>query len=447
MTQPSDRSDRKPELEREPDAVFVENDALTDDEMTLTPAATDKASAAKTATPSPAADDSEADPTAESALPAATPRKRAPRKVTKRPAAKAADPDAAVETASTSAAPRKTSAKRPAKKATKAVAPDVTAGSSRVSSAAPRQTPAKRPAKSAAAQSVADADATVESTVTRAAPRKRPARKTTQQPVVDADATVESALIASDDAEATQVAKVAPRKRSPRKTTKPTEEVSETDATVESVSSEDAGDATEEAETTAKPEVASSDKAEAEDATEKEPPKHSFGLRKLKPRKPNWGWRKVVFYGLLPLLILLLSGAAAYLIWQVKTLRDSQNSRLESVAVAKDVTVAMLSYQPDTVDKDLGAARDRLTGSLKDSYTRLTHDVVIPGAKQQHISAVATVPAVASVSATPNHAVTLVFVNQTSVIGNDPPSATASTVRVTLDKIGGHWYVSGFDPV
>jgi len=121
--------------------------------------------------------------------------------------------------------------------------------------------------------------------------------------------------------------------------------------------------------------------------------------------------------------------------------------RIESVRVATDGTVALLSYKPDTVEKDLGAARDRLAGNFRDSYTSLTRDVVIPGSKQKQISAVATVPAAASVSAIENHAVVLVFVNQTVVIGNGAPTDTASTVRVTLDRIHGRWLISQFDPV
>jgi hypothetical protein len=42
---------------------------------------------------------------------------------------------------------------------------------------------------------------------------------------------------------------------------------------------------------------------------------------------------------------------------------------LESLRAATDGTAALLCYKPDTVDKDLGAARDRLTGEFKDSYT------------------------------------------------------------------------------
>jgi Mce-associated membrane protein len=156
---------------------------------------------------------------------------------------------------------------------------------------------------------------------------------------------------------------------------------------------------------------------------------------------------RVFAFGVLPCLVFLLAGAGGYLKWQGSSIRASQTSSVEAVAAAKDGTVAVLSYQPDTVEKDLGAARDRLTGTFKDSYTQLTHDVVIPGAKQRHISVVATVPAAASVSATASHAVTLVFVNQTMVVGTDPPSATASSVRVTLDKVAGRWLISGFDPV
>jgi len=107
----------------------------------------------------------------------------------------------------------------------------------------------------------------------------------------------------------------------------------------------------------------------------------------------------------------------------------------------------LLSYKADTVEKDLDAAKSRLTGTFKDSYSQLINDVVIPGAKQQHVSTTATVPAAASVSATPDHAVTLLFVNQSATVDKSPPTDTTSSVRVTLDKVGGRWLISGFDPV
>jgi len=156
---------------------------------------------------------------------------------------------------------------------------------------------------------------------------------------------------------------------------------------------------------------------------------------------------KAIAYGLLPGLALLLASAAGYLKWQDGSAREAQTARAESVQAAIDSTVALLSYRPDTVETDLDAAKSRLTGTFLDAYTKLTHDLVIPGAKQKQISAVATVPAAAAASATPTHAVVLLFVNQSVIVGQSAPTSTASSVRVTLDKVGARWLISQFDPV
>jgi Mce-associated membrane protein len=168
-------------------------------------------------------------------------------------------------------------------------------------------------------------------------------------------------------------------------------------------------------------------------------------------KPPARKWRinrsRVLAFGVLPVLVLLIAAACGYLHWRVDWIRGSEAARAESVSAAKDSTVAILSYQPDTVEKDLAAARERLTGKFKDSYMQLVHDVVIPGAKKGHISAIATIPAAASLSADPKHAVALVFVNQVVTVGNDAPTNTSSAVRVTLDKTGGRWLISAFDPI
>jgi Mce-associated membrane protein len=208
---------------------------------------------------------------------------------------------------------------------------------------------------------------------------------------------------------------------------------------IESDKPEDTGDAenTTDTEQIVESEDASSDDVEPQDAEDVEPPARSRHIK----------WSRVLAYGLLPVLAFAIAAVAGYLKWQDAWVRGSGVADIESVAAARDSTAALLSYQPDSVDKDLGGARDRLTGTFKDSYTQLIHDVVIPGAKKQHIAAVATVPAAASVSATPQHAVVLVFVDQMVTVGNDAPSETASTVRVTLDKTGARWLISSFDPV
>lgn len=50
-------------------------------------------------------------------------------------------------------------------------------------------------------------------------------------------------------------------------------------------------------------------------------------------------------------------------------------------------------------------------------------------------------------SASADRAEVLVFVNQTVTVGDDPPTDTASSVRVTLDKIGGRWLSYAFESV
>lgn len=158
-------------------------------------------------------------------------------------------------------------------------------------------------------------------------------------------------------------------------------------------------------------------------------------------------WLRVAAFVVLPGIALLGAIAAGFLKWQDSLISDAEAARTESVRAATDGAIALLSYRPETVDKDLDAARSRMTGTFKESYTQLTRDVVVPGAKQKHISAVASVPAATSVSASPTHAVALLFVNQTVIIGQDAPTNTASSVRVTLDIVGDQWLISGFDPV
>jgi Mce-associated membrane protein len=159
------------------------------------------------------------------------------------------------------------------------------------------------------------------------------------------------------------------------------------------------------------------------------------------------GWSRAFAYGVLPGLALLLTAAAGFVKYQVESAREAEVIRAESVRTAVDGTIALLSYRPETVQNELEAAKGRLTGTFVDAYASLIHDVVIPGAQQKKISAVASVPAVASVSTSSDRAVVLVFVNQTVDVGQDPPTNTASSVRVTLERVDGRWLISQFDPV
>jgi len=178
--------------------------------------------------------------------------------------------------------------------------------------------------------------------------------------------------------------------------------------------------------------------ADIDEASDQEPD--------TKGEKRTIPWSRIVAYAVLPGLALLLALAAGYFKWAGASADDLGRVRAESVRVAREDAVALLSYKADSVDKDLASARERLTGDFKDAYTELTRQVVIPGAKEKHITAVAKVNAAAPVSVTDNHAVVMLFVNQTVTIGDGAPTDTQPVVRVTLEKVNGRWLVSHFDP-
>ena len=165
-------------------------------------------------------------------------------------------------------------------------------------------------------------------------------------------------------------------------------------------------------------------------------------------QRRSWSaWSRIFVFGVLPAIMLLMGAAAGWLQWENYVARSPEISGPAAVQAASGAAVALLSYNPDTADQSLNAAEDRLTGGFRDTYTSLVRDVVIPAAKEKQISATATVPAAALVTAGERTAVVLLAVNQSVIVGTDAPSATASTVRVTLEKVGARWVISGFEPI
>lgn len=158
-------------------------------------------------------------------------------------------------------------------------------------------------------------------------------------------------------------------------------------------------------------------------------------------------WVRRLAYGVLPFLAVLLAAASVLVavIYLYIPHRD-ETARTESVQAATDGTAKLLTYQPETVRQQLTEARALTTGAFRNEYTQMTQGVIV-GAEQNHISAVTTVPAAASVSAGSDHAVVLVFIDQTVTVGDQPPTHTPTSVRVTLDREGGKWLISGFQTI
>ncbi|MGJ6123203.1 hypothetical protein QN239_11560 [Mycolicibacterium sp. Y3] len=124
---------------------------------------------------------------------------------------------------------------------------------------------------------------------------------------------------------------------------------------------------------------------------------------------------------------------------------DAQQAVLKA---ANDGTVALLSYSPDSLDKDFAAAKSHLTGDFLSYYTNFTQQIVTPAAKQKAVKTSAAVIRKGIAEIHPDRAVVLVFLNQVTTSKENPDgSYTTSAVKVSLERHDGSWLISAFDPV
>jgi Mce-associated membrane protein len=153
---------------------------------------------------------------------------------------------------------------------------------------------------------------------------------------------------------------------------------------------------------------------------------------------------------LLAAALVASAGAAAWLYFEQYRPDQQTNSAAAAVALdaAKNGTVALLSYSPESLDKDFAAAKSHLTGDFLSYYTQFTEQIVTPAAKQKSVKTTAAVVRAAVSELHPDSAVVLVFINQNTVSKENPNgSFAASTVKVGLKKINDTWLIGSFDPV
>ena len=120
----------------------------------------------------------------------------------------------------------------------------------------------------------------------------------------------------------------------------------------------------------------------------------------------------------------------------------------QALEAAQQGTMMLLSYAPDTIDKDLAAAKSNLTGQFLTYYSKFTDQILAAAAKQKAIKTEAKVVRAAVSEMYPDRAVVLLFVNQVTTSKDRPdPALAASSVLVTLTKEQGRWLISEFNPV
>jgi len=150
-------------------------------------------------------------------------------------------------------------------------------------------------------------------------------------------------------------------------------------------------------------------------------------------------------------LALVAAGLLAGWLYFTQYRPDTQtnNAVAESVVnAARDGTVALLSYKPDTLNQDFAAAKSHLTGDFLNYYDQFTKQVVTPAAQSKAVTTTAQVVGAAASELEPDKAVVLIFVNQVTTSKERPdPSMASSSVKVSLTKVHGQWLIAKFDPV
>ena len=164
-----------------------------------------------------------------------------------------------------------------------------------------------------------------------------------------------------------------------------------------------------------------------------------------------FGWCRARWVPLVAAVLLVAAAALSAQLYFYQYQPDRQtnaDAAQGAIRAASDGTVALLSYSPDSLDRDFSAAKEHLTGDFLSYYNQFTEQIVAPAAKQKGVKTTAIVVQSAVSELRPDSAVVLLFINQTTTSTERPdPALTASSVLVTLTKVNGAWLISKFDPV
>ncbi len=187
-----------------------------------------------------------------------------------------------------------------------------------------------------------------------------------------------------------------------------------------------------------------------EDASEETERVASEEPKRVADGKPR-ARRKVKPVPVILLVLLLISGGAATWLYFKQYRPDKQTDASVANTVinsASDGTVALLSYSPDTLDKDFAAAKAHLSGDFLSYYNQFTEQIVAPAAKQKSLKTNARVLGAAVQELHPTSAVVLVLVDQSTTSKDNPdPTMASSSVLVSLSRVNGTWLITKFDPV
>jgi Mce-associated membrane protein len=157
-------------------------------------------------------------------------------------------------------------------------------------------------------------------------------------------------------------------------------------------------------------------------------------------------WRPM----LLTIMVVAATGfAAGYFYYVYRPDAETDNAVAhQAVKAASDGAVALLSYSPDTLDRDISNAKSRLSESYLAYYQQFTDQIVGPAAQRGRVTTTATVVRAALAELHSSSAVVIMFIKLKTASKEKPePIVTSSTLRVSLIKAKGSWLIEKFETV
>ncbi|ORW26976.1 twin-arginine translocation pathway signal [Mycobacterium paraense] len=183
----------------------------------------------------------------------------------------------------------------------------------------------------------------------------------------------------------------------------------------------------------------------ADDASPQEPDRRIGAIRRS-ARRLLARWRPI----LLTLVLVATTGYAVgyfYLVYRPDMQTDNAAAH-QVIKAASDGAVALLSYSPETLDRDLTNAKSRVTEDYLAYYQRFADQIVGPAAQRGQVTTTASVVKAAVSEMHPNSAVVLVFLKQKTASKEKPqPIVTSSSVRVEMTKVNGSWLIEKLEAI
>ncbi|MFZ2175661.1 MAG: hypothetical protein WAW17_16810 [Rhodococcus sp. (in: high G+C Gram-positive bacteria)] len=163
----------------------------------------------------------------------------------------------------------------------------------------------------------------------------------------------------------------------------------------------------------------------------------------------SWSGRKraliLTSLGVLALALTIASGTLTVKANHGLRLEDT---RQQALAQATQLVPDILSYDFNTVDEHFTDSLEHLGGDFRTQFESVSKDVIIPSAKERQVITAATVVESSIVSASPDGATVLMFLNQSTTSTDNPaPKLDGSRVQVSLHRDGESWQITEMSPV